>query len=76
MDPVEVELEDEEQPAIAASTASPATAAGTSGNLAVTFTGQVALGSGPHTFGHVPVLAALSIHVAIVCSGLKSGLIG
>jgi hypothetical protein len=61
---------------IAASVASPATAAVTRGDLAVACTCQLADGSGAHTFGHVPLLAALSTHVAIVCSGLKSGLIG
>jgi hypothetical protein len=72
------EPDDEEQPVIAASAASQATAtaAATRGGLAAVFTGQPLDGSGAHTFGHVPLLAALSTHVAIVCSGLKSGLIG
>ncbi len=68
--------DEDAQPVIAASTASPATAAVTRGDLAVVFTGQLVDGSGVHTFGHVPLLTALSTHVAIVCSGLKSELIG
>lgn len=45
-------------------------------NLAVIFICQLPDGSRPHTFGHVAVVDALSIHVPIVWSGLKSGLIG
>jgi hypothetical protein len=72
------EPDDEEQPAAAASAASPAAAAAaaTRGGLPAVFTGQLLDGSGAHTFGHVPLLAALSTHIAIVCSGLKSVLIG
>ena len=73
-DPVD---EEEVQPASAASTVitgSPATR--THGNLAVMFTGQLVEGSGLHTFGHMRLLTALSTHVAMVCSGLKSELIG
>lgn len=54
------------QPATTAITASPAMAAGTRGNLAVTVTGQPADGSGAHTFGQVRVAAALSTHDPIV----------
>jgi hypothetical protein len=54
----------------------PQKAAGFRGNLTVIFICQRRGGSRPHSFGHVPVVDALSIHVPMVWSGLKSGLIG